>query len=426
MPRPESAGLSGPRLQHIDRFLQQKYLDTGKLPCALTLVERNGEVAHLSALGRMDVERNRPLQEDTIFRIYSMTKPLTSLALMMLVEEGRVALDDPVHRYIPQWRDLGVYEGGFIGSFRTRRTSAPMRVIDLMRHTSGLTYGFQQRTNVDAAYRKLALGELPGAVALDRMIEELAKVPLEFSPGTAFNYSVSTDVVGYLVGKISGQPFEQFLRTRIIDPLGMVDTDFMVPAAKASRFAACYAATPDGRMTLQDDPQTSGFLKPAGFVSGGGGLVSTAADYLRFCRMVLNGGALDGVRLVSPEDAGADVDESPAGRQGAAGSVGLAVLGSDVWRRRLRPRLRCLFEPGASDDPGIARRRLLGRSGEHVLLGRSARTSDRHLHDAAHAVRHLSDPARAAHARLLGVHLNACRKRTPSVSSTAPSTMRGR
>jgi CubicO group peptidase (beta-lactamase class C family) len=301
MSRPESAGLCGPRLQHIDRFVQQKYLDTGKLPCALTLVERNGEVAHLSALGRMDVERNRPLQEDTIFRIYSMTKPLTSLALMMLVEEGRVALDDPVHRYIPQWRELGVYEGGFIGSFRTKRTSAPMRVIDLMRHTSGLTYGFQQRTNVDAAYRKLALGELPGAVPLDRMIDELGKLPLEFSPGIAFNYSVSTDVVGYLVGKISGQPFEQFLRTRIIDPLRMSDTDFMVPAAKASRFAACYAATPDGRMTLQDDPQTSGFLKPPGFVSGGGGLVSTAADYLRFCRMLLNGGVLDGVRLVSPK-----------------------------------------------------------------------------------------------------------------------------
>ena len=301
MLRPESAGLSGPRLQHIDRFVQQKYLDTGKLPCALTLVERNGQVAHLSALGRMDVERNRPLQEDTIFRIYSMTKPLTSLALMMLVEEGRVSLDDPVHRYIPQWRDLGVYEGGFIGSFRTRRTSAPMRVIDLMRHTSGLTYGFQQRTNVDAAYRKLHLGEIPTAVSLDQMVEGLAKVPLEFSPGSAWNYGVSTDVVGYLVGKISGQPFEHFLRSRILDPLGMTDTDFMVPAAKASRFAACYAATPDGRMALQDDPQTSFFLKPPSFVSGGGGLVSTAADYLRFCRMLLNGGALDGVRLVSPK-----------------------------------------------------------------------------------------------------------------------------
>jgi CubicO group peptidase (beta-lactamase class C family) len=301
MLRPESSGLSGPRLQHIDRFIQQKYLDTGKLPCALTLIERNGQVAHLSALGRMDVERNRPLQEDTIFRIYSMTKPLTSLALMMLVEEGAVALDDPVHRYIPQWRDLGVYEGGFIGAFRTKRTSAPMRVVDLMRHTSGLTYGFQQRTNVDAAYRKLHIGEIPTAVSLEQMIDELAKVPLEFSPGSAWNYGVSTDVVGYLVGKISGQPFEQFLRSRILDPLGMTDTDFMVPAAKASRFAACYAATPKGGMALQDDPQTSFFLKPPTFVSGGGGLVSTAADYLRFCRMLLNGGALDGVRLVSPK-----------------------------------------------------------------------------------------------------------------------------
>ena len=301
MLRPESAGLSGPRLQHIDRFLQQKYLDTGKLPCALTLVERNGQVAHFSALGSMDVERNRPLQEDTIFRIYSMTKPLTSLALMMLVEEGRVSLDDPVHRYIPQWRDLGVYEGGFIGGFRTKRTSAPMRVVDLMRHTSGLTYGFQQRTNVDAAYRKLHLGEIPTAVSLEQMIDELAKVPLEFSPGSAWNYGISTDVVGYLVGKVSGQPFEQFLRSRILDPLGMTDTDFMVPAAKASRFAACYAATPKGGMVLQDDPQTSFFLKPPTFVSGGGGLVSTAADYLRFCRMLLNGGELDGVRLVSPK-----------------------------------------------------------------------------------------------------------------------------
>ena len=302
MLRPESsAGLSGPRLQHIDRFLQQKYLDTGKLPCALTLVERNGQVAHSSALGRMDVERNRPLQEDTIFRIYSMTKPLTSLALLMLVEEGRISLDDPVHRYIPQWRDLAVYEGGFIGSFRTKRTSAPMRVVDLLRHTSGLTYGFQQRTNVDAAYRKLRLGEIPTSVSLEQMIDELGKLPLEFSPGNAWNYGVSTDVVGYLVGKVSGQPFEQFLRSRIIDPLGMTDTDFMVPAAKASRFAACYAATPDGRMALQDDPQTSFFLKPPTFVSGGGGLVSTAADYLRFCRMLLNGGALDGVRLVSPK-----------------------------------------------------------------------------------------------------------------------------
>jgi CubicO group peptidase (beta-lactamase class C family) len=301
MPRPESAGLSAARLQHLDSFLQQRYLDTGRIPCALTLVERRGQIAHFSALGHMDVERKRAVQEDTIFRIYSMTKPLTSIALMMLVEEGRVALDDPVHRLIPQWRDLGVYEGGFIGTFRTRRTSAPMRVVDLLRHTSGLTYGFQQRTNVDAAYRKLGIGEIGGPLSLEGTVEALAKLPLEFSPGTVWNYSISTDVVGYLVGKLAGEPFEDFLRRRILAPLRMDDTDFMVPAAKASRLAACYAATPDGRMTLQDDPQRSPYLAPPPFVSGGGGLVSTASDYLRFCRMLRNGGSLDGVRIISPK-----------------------------------------------------------------------------------------------------------------------------
>jgi CubicO group peptidase (beta-lactamase class C family) len=300
MPKPEAVGLSAARLQHLDRFFQQKYLDAGRLPCVLTLIQRRGELAHLSALGLMDVERKRPVREDTIFRIYSMTKPLTSVALMMLVEDGRISLDDPVHRYIPQWRDLGVYEGGFIGTFRTRRTSAPMRIVDLLRHTSGLTYGFQQRTNVDAAYRKLGLGEIGGPVSLEGLIEGIAKIPLEFSPGTVWNYSVSTDVLGYLVAKITGEPFEEFLRNRILQPLRMVDTDFSVPEAKASRLAACYSASPDDRMQLQDDPEKSAYLRPPTFVSGGGGLVSTASDYLRFCRMLLNGGELDGARILSP------------------------------------------------------------------------------------------------------------------------------
>jgi CubicO group peptidase (beta-lactamase class C family) len=297
----KAAGLNAERLQRIDRFLQSRYLDTGRLPCALTLVERRGEVAHLSALGQMDVERQRPLREDTLFRIYSMTKPITSVAFMMLVEEGLVALDDPVHRFIPQWRDLGVYEGGFLDTFRTRRTSGPMRMVDLLRHTSGLTYGFQQRTNIDAAYRKRGLGEMGSNVPLDAMIEGLAKMPLEFSPGQSWNYSVATDVLGYLVGRISGQPFDEFLRTHILLPLGMTDTDFHVPSSKASRFAACYSALPGGKKQLQDDPQTSSYLQPPTFVSGGGGLVSTAADYLRFCRMLRNGGVLEGVRILSPK-----------------------------------------------------------------------------------------------------------------------------
>ena len=269
-----------------------------------------------------------------------MTKPLTSVALMMLVEEGRISLDDPVHRHIPAWRDLPVFEGGFIGSFRTRRTSAPMRVIDLLRHTSGLTYGFQQRTNVDAAYRKLGLGEMHGDVTLEGMIEGLAKMPLEFSPGEVWNYSVATDVLGYLVGKVAGQPFESFLRERILHPLRMIDTDFFVPAEKTARFAACYNATTDGRMRLQDDPATSPYLKPPAFVSGGGGLVSTVADYLRFCRMLLNGGELDGARILSPKTIELMTANHLPGGQRTPGSVGFAVQRSDLRGGRVRARLR--------------------------------------------------------------------------------------
>jgi len=300
-PRPESVGFSAARLKRIDTFLQQRYLDTGKLPCAQVLIARGDQTVYQTVLGKMDVERNRPATEDTIYRIFSMTKPITSVAFMMLVEEGLVGLDDPVHRFIPEWRDLTVYAGGAHGTFKTDRTLQPMRMIDLLRHTSGLTYGFQLRTNVDAAYRKLGVGEFVNAQPLDAMIKTLSALPLEFSPGTAWNYGVSTDVVGYLVGKISGQPFEDFIRERILKPLKMVDTDFQVAAEKASRFAACYVATPDLKMRLQDDPVTSEFLKPPVFVSGGAGLLSTAADYLRFARMLLNGGELDGVRLIGPK-----------------------------------------------------------------------------------------------------------------------------
>jgi CubicO group peptidase (beta-lactamase class C family) len=301
MPDPHAAGLSAARLQYLDRFLNSKYLDTKRLPCALTLIERGGHIAHFSALGYMDVERQQPLAQDTVFRIYSMTKPLTSIALMMLVEDGLIALDDPVHRYIPQWRDLPVYQAGLPGAFRTRPTLRPMLVIDLMRHTSGLTYGFQNRTNIDATYRQQQLGEMGGPVPLDAMIDGLAKLPLEFSPGDAWNYSVSTDVLGYVIGKVSQEPFEEFLRSRILKPLAMNDTDFFVAERNRARLAACYTFVPGGGMRLTDDPNTSAYLKPPVYISGGGGLVSTAADYLRFCHMLRNGGVLDGVRIVSPK-----------------------------------------------------------------------------------------------------------------------------
>jgi CubicO group peptidase (beta-lactamase class C family) len=290
-----ATGFSASRLETLDSFLQSRYIDAGKLPGTLTLLYRRGEIAHLRALGLADVERRVPMREDTIFRIYSMTKPLTTVAFMMLVEQGLVSLDTPVHALIPEWKDLGVYQGGFLETFRTRRPDRPMLVVDLLRHTSGLTYGFQQSTNVDAAYRKLEIGEWHGT--LDDMIRKLATVPLEFSPGTAWNYSVSTDVLGYLVGKLSGVPFPEFLRSRVLEPLGMKDTDFHVRRGSEPRFAACYVATPKG-MKLQDDPAKSPYLQPPTLFSGGGGMVGTAADYLRFCRMMLSGGSLDGVRLL--------------------------------------------------------------------------------------------------------------------------------
>ena len=300
--RPAALGFAADRLGRIDRFLRERYIEPGLLPCALLLVARKGEVVHKSVLGHASLERKQRLEEDTIFRIYSMTKPVTSIALMMLVEEGRISLDDPVSRWIPSWRDLAVYRAGQPGAFNARPVEAPMRVLDLMRHTSGLTYGFQNRTNVDAAYRSLRLDAFD-AESLEALVEGLARMPLEFAPGTSWNYGVSTDVVGHLVGLASGLPFDEFLRTRILVPLGMHDTDFHVPAAKAGRFADCYARSAAGAlvpsMLLGGD-----FRAPPRAPSGGGGLVGTAADYLRFCEMLRRGGELDGVRLVGPKTLG--------------------------------------------------------------------------------------------------------------------------
>ncbi|HEV7880488.1 serine hydrolase domain-containing protein [Bradyrhizobium sp.] len=309
---PESAGMSKPALDRVEDHLKRRYIDAGRFPGTQLLVYRRGSVVHSAVQGFADLERKAPVKDDTIFRIYSMTKPITTVAFMMLVEEGRVALDEPVHKYIPEWKNLGVFQAGTAPAFLTRPPARPMQIVDLLRHTSGLTYGFQQRSNVDAAYREKKIGEVIKAGTLQSMIDELAKTPLEFSPGEAWNYSVSTDVIGYLIGKISGMPFEQFLKERIFDPLGMADTDFFVPAGKAHRFAACYNADPGGMMsfhavekkgglTLQDDPSKSSFLSPPSFISGGGGLCSTAADYLSFCRALLNGGELGGVRLIGPK-----------------------------------------------------------------------------------------------------------------------------
>jgi CubicO group peptidase (beta-lactamase class C family) len=306
---PESAGMSKVALERVDAHLTSRYVDAGRYPGTQLLIYRRGKVVHSAVQGYADVERKVPLRDDTIFRIYSMTKPITSVAFMMLFEEGRVALDEPVHKYIPEWKNLGVFVAGSAPAFATRPPSRPMLIVDLLRHTSGLTYGFQQRSNVDAAYREK---KITNAGTMETMIEDLSKIPLEFSPGEAWNYSVSADVIGYLIGKISGRSFEQFLEERIFDPLGMKDTGFYVPPDKAHRFAACYSVDPPDRVSfvaaerkaalyLQDDPATSPYLKPPSFISGGGGLCSTAADYLTFCRALINGGEADGVRLLGPK-----------------------------------------------------------------------------------------------------------------------------
>jgi CubicO group peptidase (beta-lactamase class C family) len=279
------------RLGAIDGFLKAAYLDSARLPGVLLKVMHRGETVHQSVQGFADVAAGRPLAEDSIFRIYSMTKPVTSVALMMLVEEGRLQLDDPVHRWIPAWKDLKVYAGGTLKTgWKTEAPKRPMLVIDLLRHTAGLTYGFQLNSNVDAAYRRLGIGEIEkGDMTLERMIALLGELPLEFSPGDWWNYSVATDVLGWLVQVVSGQPFEEFLLTHIFRPLGMVDTGFHVRAGQEHRLATCYQPSAKGGIAVQDQAETSSFLKPPSFVSGGGGLVSTAADYARLAEALRTG-----------------------------------------------------------------------------------------------------------------------------------------
>ena len=299
-----TAGLSTERLRRLDGHIEREYLETGKLPGALVLVARRGEIVHLSTLGQMDEERRKPVREDTIFRIYSMSKPITSVALMSLFEEGRFQLDDPVHEYIPEWADLEVWVSGAHPTFLTRPTERPMTVRDLLTHQSGLTYDFQFRNSVDAAYRELNIVRTPAAPGspwtdtLAGTAAKLARLPLVFSPGAAWNYSVSTDMCGYLVEVISGKTFDQFLEERVTGPLGMTDTAFRVPDEKLERFAACYAPSPRGGHEIQDDPETSDYRRPPTLLSGGAGLVSTAHDYFRFGQMLLNGGELDGERIL--------------------------------------------------------------------------------------------------------------------------------
>ena len=291
-----SLGFSNEKLGNIQAFVKH-YVDDGKLPGYLCLVSRYGEEAHFLAYGKRDVERGTAITRDTVFRIYSMSKPITSVALMMLYEHGAFQLDDPVAKYIPQWRDLKVFAGGDAKSYRSAPPARPMIVKDLLTHTSGLTYGFLGTHPVDAMYRAAEIGG-PGSTLAD-MIADLAKLPLQFSPGTQWNYSVSTDVLGYLVQVLADQDLDQYVAQKITRPLGMDDTGYFVEPRNHNRFGACYdRVVATNSLKLQDDPQRSPYLKRPTFLSGGGGMVSTLDDYHTFTRMLLGKGEANGVRLL--------------------------------------------------------------------------------------------------------------------------------
>ena len=295
--KPEEVGLCPKRSERVGAWMQRQVAD-GRLAGIEVMINRRGRTAFHRCHGKADLARNAEATPDTIYRIYSMTKPLTSVAAMMLYEEGRFQLDDPIARYLPEFAGQRVFTGGGYGAVMTEPAVRDITFRDLLTHTSGLTYGFMRATPVDAIYREQKL-ELPGAEEpLADIVARLAKVPLIAQPGTEWNYSIATDVLGHLVAVISGQPFDAFVRERILRPLGMADTGFHVPADKVARFAASYQKGPDGRPQLIDDPAASRFLAPPRAPSGGGGLVGTARDYVRFCRTLLAGGALGGERLL--------------------------------------------------------------------------------------------------------------------------------
>jgi CubicO group peptidase (beta-lactamase class C family) len=295
---PAQLGFDAARLERIERHFA-RYVEDGRLPGWLVVVAREGTVVHVATSGRRDVEADLPVELDTVWRIYSMTKPITSVAAMMLWEEGAFELKDPVARFIPSFADARVWTGGSSLKPLTEPLTEPVRLWHLLTHTSGLTYGFHYSHPVDALYRAQGFEwSTPPGLDLAACCEAWARLPLLFQPGREWNYSVSTDVLGRVVEVISGQPLDRFFRERILGPLGMEDTGFHVADADAGRLAALYTPDPGSGRAVRSDAMGARALSPPDCLSGGGGLVSTAADYHRFARMVLGGGELDGVRLL--------------------------------------------------------------------------------------------------------------------------------
>ncbi len=317
---PATVGLSNDRLARITAAMESD-VAAGRIAGALGLVARNGQVAYFEARGKADRERGVAMRPDTIFRIYSMSKPITNAALMMLYEEGRFRLSDPVAKYLPELENVMVLvdkrageRGGPSGvgtllgdreepevspdEYELVKPNRPMTVQDLMRHTSGLTYGFSQNDLVDRMYRRARLLDFNKTLA--EAVAKLGTLPLKHQPGTEFEYSVSVDVQGRLIEVLSGMALDEFLQQRVFDPLLMADTGFYVPEPKWNRLAQIYQPLDGGAKIKAREGELGGrYTKKPALLSGGGGMVSTASDYLRFCQMMLNGGELDGVRLLS-------------------------------------------------------------------------------------------------------------------------------
>ncbi len=304
MTDPDEVGLDPDRLARIPQFFQS-YLDQKRLPMVATLVARDGKVAHLSHAGGMSMEEGAaPIAEDAIYRVYSMTKPVTSAAIMMLYEEGKLQLSDPVARFIPAFGDMQVMTGGTADAPEVTAAKRLITVHDLLTHTSGLTYSFLYQLPTDEIYRKKKLDPFAYKGDLASFAEEIASAPLVFSPKDGWNYSVSTDILGRIVEVVSGMKLSAFFEERIFKPLGMVDTGFYVPEEKLSRLPTCYRRDIVRKETVLADPggdQTLFFGKPPSLEGGGGGLVSTIADYYRFCCMLANGGQGNGHLILSPK-----------------------------------------------------------------------------------------------------------------------------
>ncbi len=320
---PEEVGMSAARLERIAPVMQ-RWVDSGKIPGALTMIAREGRLVHFQKFGTQDIATAKPIEFDTIFRIYSMTKPITSVAVMMLYEEGHFQLSTPISEFIPAFKDMKVYANHGDAIVDTERE---MTVKHLLTHTAGLIYGGDWVHPINDRYRE---ADFYGG-DLAHMAQELGNIPLLHQPGDAWNYGMSTDLLGYLVEVVSGMPFSEFLKKRIFEPLGMVDTDFSVPEEKADRYATLYEPTEDGGIqVLENAPVSSG---PLSFHhSGGAGLQSTAADYLRFCQMMLNEGELDGTRLLGRKTVELITmnhipdDWQPLWRTGSGFGLGFAVV----------------------------------------------------------------------------------------------------